>query len=399
MTTLFYTVESRLWEDSHGAVRSEKVDNWYAAYAEWLGPVDQVVVIARVRHEDRSEGGLVEGPGVSVWRVPYYRGLSGLAVALPGVIRAFAQLPRGPKVVYGGRFPGVLSTAIYGAAIVRRVRLLANVVGDPDAVLEAGVGGAIGRALRPLARSLFRDEVRRASAVRYVSQRYLQEKYPPTEGVPCISMSNVRLREGDLLPPEGRRRCNHQGPLHIVTSGSQDQRYKGHDVLIRALAIIVGKGLDVELSILGAGRYQPELKALARALHVAERVKFLGHVSDRSTYRSVLDESDLFVMPSRTEGVPRALIEAMARSLPCAGSTVGGIPELIRDECTFPADDPEATARVVGGILRDADLCHTLSEENFAAAHRLAKQTRPERFREFLTEVTMLPVASQPHPG
>ena len=67
-----------------------------------------------------------------------------------------------------------------------------------------------------------------------------------------------------------------------------------------------------------------------KAKALRDRVRFRGQLTTPVDVRAELDRADLFVLPSRQEGLPRAMIEAMARALPCIGSSVGGIPELLQ---------------------------------------------------------------------
>ncbi|GAB3976194.1 glycosyltransferase family 4 protein [Plantactinospora veratri] len=87
---------------------------------------------------------------------------------------------------------------------------------------------------------------------------------------------------------------------------------------------------------LGDGRYRPRLERLATDLGVRRQVHFTGTISAATEVRRQLDAADLFVMPSRTEGLPKALIEAMARGLPAVATSVGGIPELLPRRTWWP---------------------------------------------------------------
>src|SRR5439155_26719861 len=98
-------------------------------------------------------------------------------------------------------------------------------------------------------------------------------------------------------------------------------------------------GLDVTLDIVGDGRFRPELDRLAAELGIREQVCFRGQLPAGEPVRARLDAADLFVLPSRSEGLPRAMVEAMARALPCIGSNVGGILELLAPEDLAPAGD------------------------------------------------------------
>lgn len=113
------------------------------------------------------------------------------------------------------------------------------------------------------------------------------------------------------------------------------------------------------------------------------RIRFMGHVTG-DPVRQILDSSDLFVLPSRTEGLPRALIEAMARGLPCIGSAVGGIPELIDTSEMVPPGDPAALAAKIQEVLKDPLRMETLSRRNLWTAREYLDSVLSERQADFL---------------
>ena len=103
----------------------------------------------------------------------------------------------------------------------------------------------------------------------------------------------------------------------------------------------------------GAGTREAGLRSMASALGVAGRVRFLGEQPDIT---GTLDASDLFVLPSQFEGMPLAVMEAMARGLPVIATAVSGIPEELGDAgrlLSDPVADPEATVRELAGALRE----------------------------------------------
>lgn len=106
---------------------------------------------------------------------------------------------------------------------------------------------------------------------------------------------------------------------------------KGFSLLLEAIALLVNQGLDLQLLLLGEGRQRDTLAALAQELNIAWRVRMPGHVANVS---ACLAACQLFVMPSLTEGLPMALLEAMHAGIPIVASQVGGIPCALQDgEC------------------------------------------------------------------
>ncbi|MBA2480869.1 MAG: glycosyltransferase family 4 protein, partial [Planctomycetes bacterium] len=169
------------------------------------------------------------------------------------------------------------------------------------------------------------------------------------------------------------------GRESVLLVGSLEQMYKGCDILIRAAASI-RKDRDFSISVAGDGRCRSRLEQLTAELGMVDRVRFLGHVTDRGELRALLDRTTLFVMPSRTEGLPRALIEAMARGCPCIGSSVGGIVELLPAEDLVPPGDVPALARRLQAALSDADWQRRSSARNRARAEEFRDdQLKPRR--------------------
>ena len=143
----------------------------------------------------------------------------------------------------------------------------------------------------------------------------------------CYSSTDLSLEDYVKRPKEYRRPIQPR----LVFVGSLAQMYKGQDVLIRAVGLLKERQLPVELKILGAGRHRLELERLVRSLSLDGAVRFLGELPGAAV-REELDNATLMVLPSRTEGLPRVVIEAMARALPCIATSVGGIPELLHQD-------------------------------------------------------------------
>jgi L-malate glycosyltransferase len=153
------------------------------------------------------------------------------------------------------------------------------------------------------------------------------------------------------------------------------------------------------LVFVGDGRYRQQVEAQAKTRGLMDRVSFLGQLPAGEATREQLDRADLFVLPSRAEGLPRAMIEAMARGLPCIGSTAGGIPELLAPEDMVPPDDVAALARKIREVTSDPERMSRSSARNLERArlyHENALREPRNRFyqhvRETATQKASLPV-------
>jgi len=116
---------------------------------------------------------------------------------------------------------------------------------------------------------------------------------------------------------------------------------------------VVHEEADLRVEVAGGGPCLEDLKRLVVELGIAERVTFLGEVRD---VPAVLARARLFVLPSRSEGIPLTVLEAMARGLPVVATRVGGLPEVVVEGKTgylVPPADPAALAEAILTVWRD----------------------------------------------
>jgi glycosyltransferase involved in cell wall biosynthesis len=149
----------------------------------------------------------------------------------------------------------------------------------------------------------------------------------------------------------------------------------------------------------GDGKHRPELQARAAALGLGNDVVFHGRLPAGERVRALLDQADAFVLPSRAEGLPRAMIEAMARALPCIGSTVGGIPELLPPEDLVPPGDAAALARKIREVLTDPERLAQMSARNVQKAKEYSEDVLRARRLAFYRQVREKTEAWRKTPG
>jgi glycosyltransferase involved in cell wall biosynthesis len=373
-------------------------------WERYLEVFDTVRIVARAAHVQQvPEGWLpVNGKNILFHGVPDFHGPWQCFKRYPAVRAAIrsAAPARGAVILrVGSQIANILEHQLHG----RNYPYALEVVGDPTEVFAPGV---VDHPLRPFFRWHFSRHLRRqclrAIAVAYVTKRALQQRYPPRAAstgisdvdlpaeairipVFCTHYSNVDLDVTGVVAVVPRAKCN--GPYQLVTVGSLAQLYKGTDVLIEAVARCVRAGFDLTAIIVGDGRYRPDLIAQAERTGMASRIRFTGQLTAGEPVRRILDAADLFVLPSRTEGLPRALVEAMARALPCIASDVGGIPELLDASDLAPAGDPAALAAKIQEVLTDPLRMAMMSHRNLGVAQEFTEPVLAERRRRFYEHV------------
>ncbi len=160
----------------------------------------------------------------------------------------------------------------------------------------------------------------------------------------------------------------------LILSVGRMQRRKGFDHVLAALPALLERGHDVHYALIGIGELLDELKAQARALGIAERTHFLGHVSPEDLPRWY-NACDLFVMANRevdgdTEGFGMVFLEAGACGKPCIAGKAGGTGSAVEDNVTGLRVDGASVAEITTALAR------LLSDEAFARAMGEAAHAR-----------------------
>jgi glycosyltransferase involved in cell wall biosynthesis len=389
----------------------------YRFWTRYLDVFEGVNVIARVRQvvEIPRFAERADGPRVKFVALPHYIGPSKFLTVMPGILRALAGAPPAHDAV-------VLRVPSAIAAIVRR-RLRkgrrpygVEVVGDPYEIFGPG---AIRHPCRPVFRWMLEREQRLvcagAAGAAYVTKEALQRRYPCKEY--AVDISDVQL--GINLSPDDENFPTHDSAVEldraarsktrtaddhsdrrsvVISVGSLNQPYKGYQTLIAAIAQCREWGIDLELRLVGDGVYKEQLQRQVSDLGLDERVNFLGQLPSGSSVTAALDRADLFVLPSLTEGLPRALIEAMARGLPCIGSDAGGIRELLSAEDRVPPGDSRMLARKIREVMTSPGRLETMAARNLARSEDYRENVLRSRriaFYNHLRSVTTIWLTAQ----
>jgi glycosyltransferase involved in cell wall biosynthesis len=164
------------------------------------------------------------------------------------------------------------------------------------------------------------------------------------------------------------------GARHVVLIIGHLSRVKGYPAFLQAAATIARSIDDCAFVCVGGETVQPgygaELKQLADRLGIGARVHFIGWQDD---IVPVLQAADVMALPSLDEGLPMAIIEAMATAVPVVSTPVGGVPDaVVEGETGFmvPPENPQALAEAVSRLLRDESLARQMG----AAGRRRAEQ-------------------------
>jgi glycosyltransferase involved in cell wall biosynthesis len=233
--------------------------------------------------------------------------------------------------------------------------------------------GTIKTVLRPLLRVLWDSNQKKlckqADGVSYVTEKYIQKRYPSRIKEMDLERFETFYTSADLNPVyfgEARNReCFDKEVLNFVHVSGINNMAKGHYELLSVMADLKEQGYEHKLTFIGGGTLLNKFKELSKDMNIDDQVNFLGHLSNPSEIAEKLKASDMFVLPTMTEGLPRVILEAMAIGLPCIATNVGGIPELLSMDCLIPPNNINALREKIIYFLNNKKLLEKESGYNY----------------------------------
>jgi glycosyltransferase involved in cell wall biosynthesis len=282
------------------------------------------------------------GPSLSnIKTMPFYFAAAFISVAINGLFRRIAVLH--------------LHMAEYGSVLRKGLlTALGKLFGIPVVIHMHGAKFiTMWETASPGRKAAIVGVLRRADVIVVLGQ-FFQQFLVEQLHVPASKIHIV----ANGVPDPGPKPLPANAPakLNILFAGVVDQR-KGVGDLLNALGLPNLRQFEWQLTIAGSGEIDAH-RQLAEQLGIAERVTFLGWV-DLDQISRLMRTADVFVLPSYKEGLPMAIIEAMANALPVVSTPVGSIPDMVRDGETgllVPAGNPAALSDALLKLLQSPEL-------------------------------------------
>ena len=228
----------------------------------------------------------------------------------------------------------------------------------------------------------------RANGIAYVTERVLQREYPcqaivnPSRvGYFTSSYSTINLPDEAFSMKD----WGVQRPERVVLahSGKMSDYRKGHATFIRTVAELRKTGIDARGVLIGDGPKRVEFETLATDLGVRDYCEFTGWANGFSEVQERLQSAHFFVFPTLSEGLPRAVIEAMASGLICLGNSVDGIPELLDGTCLSEKNTSEDYSDRIVWLLSNWQKALDIRRIQFVKAHEYRADLLQERRTSF----------------
>lgn len=293
------------------------------------------------------------------------------------------------------RVPGVVANTVMSLYSKTGKKYAIEVVVDP---WEYFSKGTIKSFTRPFVQRLWTRSLKKAcmsaNGVSYVTQQYLQHKYPckaiinPNSTYFTGSYSSVELPDDAFGQPRKFSKKNKYIISHVANAFTSYG--KGHLTLMNAAKIILKQGYNIEIWFIGDGPLKDSFIRKSKELGIQNNVFFLGRMSSGMEVRSTIKKTDLFVFPTKAEGLPRVVLEAMAEGIPVIASPVCGIPEILPQECLVEQDDYEKYADVIIKMINNPVLRSELSCRNLNIAKEYRKSILNDNRKKFYSKLKQL---------
>lgn len=250
-----------------------------------------------------------------------------------------------------------------------------ELVGDPWEALWYH-GSILGKFMSIINKYKTKFYIYNTKNVIYVTNKYLQRKYPTKYN--SYTASNVLISNIN-----NGYKVKNKEVYKIGLIGSLDTKYKGIETALKSLAKINNKFI---FEIVGNGPQEKWIKKV-KEYNLENNVVFKGPLKSGESINNWLKNLDLYIQPSYTEGLPRALIEAMSNGVPCLGSNAGGIPELLNKKFVHKTKDYQTFSKQIDEVLNNINLRIEMSKTNLKVSENYLSQNIQRQREAFIKSI------------
>ena len=365
-----------------GNYYSKSIHN-YALFTRYISVFGNVRLAAKVKVLDQfpdENFKIVSGPGLEIFEISWYIGPKQMLLNMHKLIGEFKKASEGcDACIY--RVAQVESFMVYKFS-PKKMKFALEVVNDPKSFNDMFFG------IRWFFVRMLKKMIKKASAVSYVTEKYLQRNYPINDNdVITSSYSSVKLDNEDIRVAKEYKLLDKNKPFRIAHVSNNITGYaKGHKTVIDVIYNLVEKGHNVQVDFYGDGVFIDDLVKYTEKKNIMHNVNFVGRAKNTSELIEKLHGYNLFFFPSFYEGLPRVIIEAQAAGLPCVASNVGGIPELIDSKYISKPKDVKYFTYIIDWLISHPEELSKLSVGGIKMASNFTSDKLDKKRKDFYLE-------------
>lgn len=360
----------------------------YDFYQRYLRVFDELRLVTRCVYEDTLGKSRVplDNPRIEFVPIPFFSGPIQYAKAYLGISKCLSHITDGCDAAIL-RLPSTIAQRVATKVIKSGIPYATELVFDAKDALE-GAANFIERLLWSRIHKQMVDVCNKANGVSCVTAHYLQSHYTSKRSDAFFAnYSSLALNKSFYTKEREYPQKEMFTISHVCTQVQYNGR-KGYNELVEAMKILKDRGVRVKVDFAGPDYHDGIrlLSELATKLGVSDRVHFVGGVN-RQQLSDYLESSDLYVMPTWAEGLPRVIIEAMAKGLPCITTPVSGNPELVSEHFLVEYSDVKTLADRIEELVTNEDLYEATSKENYERSQQYEASVLEKRRDAFYSKL------------
>lgn len=362
-------LELHFYKDKNGEYWSKRLID-YEYLDRYLSVFEEISVCARISFIEDNDGTLLKlsGPKVSFVELPDTQGVKETLKAFHITKKIFQKALRSHDAVIV-RAPSMMTMLLYREIKKSGIPFSVDVALSGMNMFPGS--GMVYHILNCCVDKYLKKICMEANGVSYVTEYVLQNSYPCKA---MIEPNNKNYFTGAFstieMNDEHYYRQNWDINVQpqkfiLIHSGFMDDNRKCQDYVLKVIKNVVDRGYNVEMRFIGDGALRPKYEEMAETLGIRDKCVFCGLIRNKMTLLEELRKSHLFIFPTKAEGLPRSVLEAMAQGLPCVSSPVDGVPELLPDKYLVNWWDVDGFTEKVCSLLSNWPDMVEQSERNY----------------------------------
>jgi len=382
------TANAHIFKNSKGEYFTPSIYN-QDFFNRYLNIFDEVRFVAKTKYVeslDYSKYIKLNLDGLEIYELPWYQGFKELILNLFKLINKIRNVNEGCDCcIY--RVAQIESYLVFLFSKNKKKYFAVEVVNDPQTFVD------IPFFFRFINVIFLKKMVKKANGVSYVTKNYLQNLYPSLAQLNGEDekhfetyYSSVELLKSDIRVP--KRYINTKNNFEIIhVSNAINDNIKGHITFFKVIKNLIDKGYNIKGCCIGDGKMLNSFKDFSKTIKIYDHIDFVGKLSNRKEVLDRLEKSDLLVLPTFLEGLPRTIIESMAVGLPCISTPIAGIPELLDKRYLFNPTDINGFTDIIIELINNPLELEKMSKENLNTAKSYTKEKLTDRRNWFYSKL------------
>lgn len=361
-----------------------KTEEWRDFYNRYLRVFESIKIANRCREEFElgSERIMIDTDKVEIVDIPEFSGPLDYAKKYLKISKALKNVTKGCDCAIL-RLPSTIAQKVATKVKQAGIPYATEIVFDAKDGWQ-GETNLLYKYLWWRIDKIMRGICYNANGISCVTERYLQKHYYSKKTNAFVANYSTLSLNKEFFTGERTYPDNKEFVIVNVANQVEFNGRKGFKEIIMAIKVLKDRGVMVKGKFVGRDYHGgvTGLSSFAKKLGIAEQIEFMGYMS-RKKLDLFLNEADIFVMPTRAEGLPRVIIEAMAKGLPSITTPVSGNPELLSSHFLVEYEDTVTLADRIEELINDRNLYKSTSKFNFESSKQYEASILEKRRDEF----------------